>query len=457
MYLQEILEVAIGLVFIWLVLSIAAMTIQEWIENIRNGRARDLEYAIRNMLNSDVLTKRLYDHPLIASLYSPSNNPRKKPRLPAYIPASKFAAALFEVVVKVGSETSPLKKLTNQIDAQLAEVLDSQEELKLALGEWQAILDTSRQVTVSGVGQATLDTLKAQVEAFGRKYPEIQPAVDQLFPPVYAFYQDFLEEESNRPPMGTEIDLGMRQFRLGLKIIGGSNPKLKETLAALLRNAQVNFLEQEQAVPRIRAQIENWFNDVMDRLSGAYKRKAQWFSFLIGLFMAILLNIDSINVATNLWREPTLRQAIIAQASDYVSTQQPVASTNLDGSPAGPLQAIPELQRQLQVLNLPFGWIANPIDYNETVNCGLYAPSAYDALGSPTRLLGVHISNVCVPLVNASPVTREYLTGWVTKILGLLLTGMAAAQGAPFWFDILKKFINIRGTGTKPSDTAAVG
>jgi hypothetical protein len=34
---------------------------------------------------------------------------------------------------------------------------------------------------------------------------------------------------------------------------------------------------------------------------------------------------------------------------------------------------------------------------------------------------------------------------------------MAAAQGAPFWFDILKKFINIRGTGTKPSDTAAVG
>ncbi len=103
MYLQEILEVAIGLVFIWLVLSIAAMTIQEWIENILNGRAKDLENAIREMLNSRELAKNLYEHPLISSLYSAPQNPRKKPRLPSYIPPNKFASALFELVVKAGS------------------------------------------------------------------------------------------------------------------------------------------------------------------------------------------------------------------------------------------------------------------------------------------------------------------------------------------------------------------
>ena len=67
MYLQEILEVAIGLVFMWLVLSVAAMTIQEWIGNVLNERAKDLEQNIQEMLNSDDLTKQIYDHPLITS------------------------------------------------------------------------------------------------------------------------------------------------------------------------------------------------------------------------------------------------------------------------------------------------------------------------------------------------------------------------------------------------------
>jgi len=37
------------------------------------------------------------------------------------------------------------------------------------------------------------------------------------------------------------------------------------------------------------------------------------------------------------------------------------------------------------------------------------------------------------------------------------MTGAAAAQGAPFWFDILKKLINVRSTGPKPEEKAAAG
>ena len=36
MYLQEIFEVVIGLVFIWLVLSTATMQVGEWISNLLN-------------------------------------------------------------------------------------------------------------------------------------------------------------------------------------------------------------------------------------------------------------------------------------------------------------------------------------------------------------------------------------------------------------------------------------
>ena len=39
-------------------------------------------------------------------------------------------------------------------------------------------------------------------------------------------------------------------------------------------------------------------------------------------------------------------------------------------------------------------------------------------------------------------------------MLGLLLTGAALMFGAPFWFEILSKFMNLRFTGEKPAKTA---
>lgn len=41
---------------------------------------------------------------------------------------------------------------------------------------------------------------------------------------------------------------------------------------------------------------------------------------------------------------------------------------------------------------------------------------------------------------------------WLLKILGWLLTAVAVSLGAPFWFDLLNKFISVRGS-TKPKET----
>ena len=40
---------------------------------------------------------------------------------------------------------------------------------------------------------------------------------------------------------------------------------------------------------------------------------------------------------------------------------------------------------------------------------------------------------------------------WIERIIGWLITGLAVSLGAPFWFDLLNKFMNIRGTGEKPA------
>jgi hypothetical protein len=45
---------------------------------------------------------------------------------------------------------------------------------------------------------------------------------------------------------------------------------------------------------------------------------------------------------------------------------------------------------------------------------------------------------------------------WLTKVLGWFVTGLALSLGAPFWFDLLGKFMNIRGAGPKPDRADAV-
>jgi hypothetical protein len=40
----------------------------------------------------------------------------------------------------------------------------------------------------------------------------------------------------------------------------------------------------------------------------------------------------------------------------------------------------------------------------------------------------------------------------LSKVLGWAISGLAASQGAPFWFDVLKRFTNVRSAGIKPAE-----
>ena len=139
------LDVAIGLSFVFLALSLAASAIQEFIANLLSLRAKVLERGLRNMLTADAgppagspgateqppgpqrdLLFRVYTHPLVRSLYRESWFPlgRKtlKPasgteataqdesgqasapspvshvRLPSYIAPRTFALALIDTI-----------------------------------------------------------------------------------------------------------------------------------------------------------------------------------------------------------------------------------------------------------------------------------------------------------------------------------------------------------------------
>jgi hypothetical protein len=438
MYLQEILEVAIGLVFVWLVVSIATMSLQEWLGNIINLRARDLEKVIIQMLSNKELARRFYEYPLIANLYNWSKRSGRKGHLPSYIPSAKFGATVFDLIVQAGTDNSPVRTFTTEIEDQLASI-ESPEQQKLAWDDWNAILETARNITASGFGTSALDSLKYQIQSFAEKYAEMRPVIAKLFPQVDAYYGQLVDKSGASAGSVGDGGLAMRQFNLGMLALQDSYPVLSESMKAVLRQTEVYGLQGEQAVATTRANLESWFNDAMDRLSEMYKRRAQFIAFVIGILLALFLNVDSIRVATSLWREPTLRQAIIAQAQAYSASNACPGSS----SASGPLENIPALEKQLEALNIPFGWAISAFDTGGK-QCSLLPIKPGQILGFPG--LDEQQKLVCFGITNL-PLG---MNGWLVKVLGMILTGMAAAQGAPFWFDVFKKILGLRNTAANP-------
>jgi hypothetical protein len=120
MFGSETLEVAIGLVFMFFILSLMMTSAREIIEGWLQTRAIHLERGVRELLKDQSgggLARQLYDHPLISSLFRGDYDPQKltgrwlkrndswkrvpfRSNLPAYIPARNFAAALLDLAAR---------------------------------------------------------------------------------------------------------------------------------------------------------------------------------------------------------------------------------------------------------------------------------------------------------------------------------------------------------------------
>lgn len=137
-------------------------------------------------------------------------------------------------------------------------------------------------------------------------------------------------------------------------------------------------------VDKLHARLASWFDAAMARLSGDYKRKSQWMSLLIAAVLVITMDVDAISIARHVYVDP----ALVGHA----------------GLPAN---TSPEAAFNAWAATFPFGW--------------------HDFAASAA---GDHLM---LALVWAAP-------GWVLTILATLF-------GAPFWFDTLQRFVQIRGTG----------
>ena len=103
------------------------------------------------------------------------------------------------------------------------------------------------------------------------------------------------------------------QAAAGLEARLPLSPDLIAALRPLLQEAGND-------IDRRRENIEIWFNDSMDRVSGWYKRRIAFHQAWLALALAMFMNVDALQITRTLWREPTLRQALVANAEATVRT-----------------------------------------------------------------------------------------------------------------------------------------
>ena len=305
MFNSGILDVAIGIVFVYLLVSLIVSAANELVAAVFKMRGRILWQGVCNFLpNSEKhnIAEKVYQHPLIAGLSGAKR--------PSYIPSRTFTLALLDVVSGGTGRIAKPKQLEAKIDL-LPEGL--QQSLHLFLDESKDDLD------------------------------------------------------------------------------------------------------------RFKTNIEIWFNDSMDRVSGVYKRKVQYALFFLGFLFAISLNVDTIVLANRLSHDSALRAALVSNAEAVAKLPAaPAAASSVGETLPQQQAALASTIAQLDQLRLPIGW-AGP---------GEDLTPAFARLGFWGGL---------------ADAVKRHLLGWV-------LTAFAATLGAPFWFDLLNRFVNIRSAGKAPEE-----
>lgn len=100
MFGSAMLDVAIGMIFVFLLLCLICSAFNELLETFLKKRSKDLEQGIIGLLGDKTgLVDKLYNHGLIFSLYRGTYaEAQKNKTLPSYIPSANFAKALSAIL-----------------------------------------------------------------------------------------------------------------------------------------------------------------------------------------------------------------------------------------------------------------------------------------------------------------------------------------------------------------------
>ena len=270
-----------------------------------------------------------------------------------------------------------------------------------------------------------------------------------------------VRDDSLRAALEREVDTSLRPLqaasqdilalhRAGRTIAMMADSSIKTALSAFLAQAG-------EDMDAFRQNIANWFNDVMDHTSGWYKRNTQLILMAIAVILCTFNNVNTIALVDRLSTDPAARAAAAKEAGAFLATSGPAPVTAVAGNvPVESRRPAADPRRgRLAVSLVPRRDEAAPLVDSERMEPPLVrARRRGTECRGPRRERTVGRSGLDRADAGAVPRISPNSTWIIAKFTGLLLSIMAVSMGAPFWFDVLNKLVNIRLASSRPDPTA---
>jgi hypothetical protein len=193
---------------------------------------------------------------------------------------------------------------------------------------------------------------------------------------------------------------------------------------------------------RFKRAIEDWYDETMDRVSGWYKKYTQIVLLIIGIVIAVIFDVDSIDIVKKLEKDPKLRDLIVEQANRFAETH-PDLVMELEQDRIRNA----ELVKAMQISNDQADSLKKELD-QESLELYEQLKARRDSLfNAATDLLQEDLSPAN-RLLGGQIWSYEWkgFPAFLQSIFGWFLTALAVSLGAPFWFDLLNKMMKLRSS-----------
>ena len=412
MNLPTILNVAIGLIFIYLTLSLLSSEIQEILATLLQWRAKHLQQSIELLVyGGNKVQSRI-----IKTEEKPDNqNAEESPPIPVEnIPPSEEATPISTtpdvLYPPLVSQTATNDDIQNDI-AKTKELVKAVYEHPLI----KSINQEARSLTEKLRGDQESKNLIEGIK--GKLNPNLISGPSYIPPEIFATTLVSIIQSSSSLHDKLEISLTDFQQVLNENHLKSILPEdLRTTLLNLAEKSQLQVAKNNREIENLQQEIASWFDESMQRASGVYKRNAKGVSFFIGLLVALGINADTLNISNRLYKSQNLTQ-VVNKVTENIVENNNNCFQNVNRKDC--LNNIDSVLDDFS--SLPLGWSGSNV--KEQWRTPRNWPDELAWLG--------------------------WLWTFVKFITGLLLTTVAIGMGAPFWFELLGKFINVRNTGKK--------
>ncbi|MBC7873809.1 MAG: hypothetical protein H7Y01_07435 [Ferruginibacter sp.] len=219
----------------------------------------------------------------------------------------------------------------------------------------------------------------------------------------------------------------VEKFNAGLQSLKQS--ELKKLLQSFTRpdSIPVRGVVEDVAsdLDQLKKNIEKWFNSYMERVTGWYKKKVRKNIFFVAIVVTLGFNLNFITLTKTVYADSNLRGALADMADNAAQTDSFIVNMQ---NKIGKNKSLGEINMNAVIgIELPIGWKASPCTTATEKNW----------LRQTWAQAGCFFRN-------------EFTLG---NVLGWLLFVLALSLGAPFWFDLLKKIVNIRNSGISPTES----